>query len=224
MAAGPEAADEGRDTIIKAAARHRIAMSEQQADALAAYRALIVQFSMRHNLVSTGDLPRLLRRHILNCCALCRHLPSTARRAVDIGSGAGFPGMVLAIMYPNCEFYLTEPNHKKSIFLRQSALSLGLDNVSVIADRIETFTPPHPPDYYTARAVAPMAKILDMIRHCFVAPQRLYCMKARAAGDEGGGQPMRSDAQGWIRTLARHTLYPQGASREVVVIESEKHP
>ncbi len=117
---------------------------------LEAYAALLVQWSARINLVGRDTLADLWRRHFLDSAQLCSHVPGSARSLVDLGSGAGFPGLVLAILgVPGVE--LIEADSRKSAFLREAA-RVTETPVTIRPCRIEA-VPPHPVDVVTARAL-----------------------------------------------------------------------
>ena len=111
------------------------------------------------NLVSTKTLPQLWERHILDSLQLAPLIPSRARTIVDVGSGAGFPGLILAILN-RWEVHLVESDTRKSVFLRDSARLCGVP-VTVHAARIESLAAPKA-DVITARALAPVADLLRL--------------------------------------------------------------
>jgi 16S rRNA (guanine527-N7)-methyltransferase len=119
---------------------------------------------------------------VLDSAQLAEHLPAGARRLVDLGSGAGFPGLVLAILgVPAVD--LIESDRRKAAFLREAARELGLGGVTVHAERIERVMP-FPTDIVTARALAPLPRLLELARP-FVAPRtRCLFLKGRGAAAE----------------------------------------
>lgn len=133
--------------------RYTAELSEEQRSLLHRYEGLVRDRGPSLGLVSSGDLPRLWERHILDSLRAASSFRSTDRLAVDIGSGAGFPGIVLAIVLPQCRFVLLEPSRKRAGFLELAAERLGLPNVEVVVGRAsETHLEA---DVATARAVAP---------------------------------------------------------------------
>ncbi len=131
-------------------------MSEEK---LRAYAALVEKWSAKINLVSKGDLPHIWERHVQDSLALVPYIPAGVTRAIDLGSGAGFPGMVLAIA-TGIEFTLIESDTRKAAFLLEAARILGAP-VKVLNTRIEAAkTVPAP--LVTARALAPLDKLLGL--------------------------------------------------------------
>lgn len=124
---------------------------------LIAYAALLEKWQARINLVGPKTLPDLWQRHMLDSAQLYSHAPAGAHRWIDLGSGAGFPGLVLAAMGAP-DVTLVESDNRKAAFLREAARAMGIA-VAVEARRIETITLP-PADVITARALAPLTQLL----------------------------------------------------------------
>jgi 16S rRNA (guanine527-N7)-methyltransferase len=156
-----------------------VAVSRETLARLEAYAELLTRWSARINLVGRDTLTDLWRRHMLDSAQLRPLVPDEARSLVDLGSGAGFPGLVLAILgAPPVE--LVEADQRKAAFLREAA-RITETTVSIRACRIAA-VPPHPVDVVTARALAPLARLLDFARP-FIAPRTvcLFPKGARAA-------------------------------------------
>jgi len=126
---------------------------------LRAYAGLVEKWSLKINLVSRGDLPHLWERHVQDALALVPLMPEGVSRAIDLGSGAGFPGMVLAIA-TGVEFTLIESDRRKAAFLLEAARATGAP-VKVLNMRIEE-AHPQPAALVTARALAPLDKLLGL--------------------------------------------------------------
>jgi 16S rRNA (guanine527-N7)-methyltransferase len=126
---------------------------------LTVYADLLKDWNSRHNLVAKSTLPDLWWRHFWDSAQLAPLVPQNARTLADLGSGAGFPGLVLAALLPNMAITLHEATTKKCAFLREAAarmkLQIGIENA-----RIEDL-PPRPFDVVTARALAPLPRLLD---------------------------------------------------------------
>jgi len=123
------------------------------------YADLLRRWQKAINLVGASTLPDLWRRHFEDSAQLFSLLPPTARVLVDLGSGAGFPGLVLALMGVP-EVHLIESDRRKATFLREAARATGA-TVTVHAERIES-VPPFPADVITSRACAPLQDLLDL--------------------------------------------------------------
>ena len=126
---------------------------------LEAYAGLLTRWSDRINLVGRDTLTDLWRRHMLDSAQLRPLIPDGAQSLIDLGSGAGFPGLVLAILgAPGVE--LVEADSRKAAFLREAA-RVTEANVTIRPCRIAAL-PPHPVDVVTARAIAPLDRLLDL--------------------------------------------------------------
>jgi len=133
-------------------------VSRETVDRLRAYADLLVKWNPRINLVSPDSIPNLWSRHIADSAQLLRFIPQNTPNLLDVGSGAGFPGLVLAIMGAT-GVHLVESDQRKCAFLREAARVSGVP-VTVHAERIEK-VPPFEAAVVTARALAPLAKLLD---------------------------------------------------------------
>jgi 16S rRNA (guanine527-N7)-methyltransferase len=123
----------------------------------------------KRNLVSEASLEEVWHRHMFDSAQIDPLLPSHAETLVDIGSGAGFPGMVIAIMRPELQVSLYEATRKKAEFLQAVVTQLKLKNVAVRNERVEA-APRETFDVVTARACAPLPKLLDYAQD-FIGPQ-----------------------------------------------------
>lgn len=137
-------------------------VSRETSDKLAAFEALVQRWSPAINLVSKASLQDLRNRHTLDSAQLFRFCPDTARSWVDLGSGGGFPGIVIAILAqearPDLKISLVESDKRKATFLRQAAQELNL-RIAVHSQRIETL-PSMNADVLSARALAPLVDLL----------------------------------------------------------------
>ncbi len=146
-----------------AAVRAVAPVSRETGAQLEAYVALIRKWQPAENLVSPHDLPHLWTRHIADCAQLTGLMPG-ARRWLDIGSGAGLPGLVIALIGgEGTQVDLIESNRRKCAFLRQAIRATGA-SASVHEGRAETLleTWAAPVDCVTARGVAPLERLLDL--------------------------------------------------------------
>lgn len=137
-------------------------VAPESLDRLGAYGELLKVWNARINLVSARTLEDLWGRHMADSLELARFLPRKTNRLADLGSGAGFPGLVLACA---CDQQITlyESNGKKAAFLREASRAMGLES-TVCTDRIETVGAivPGSCDAVTARALAPLDRLLDL--------------------------------------------------------------
>jgi 16S rRNA (guanine527-N7)-methyltransferase len=125
-----------------------------------AYARLLASEGELRGLIGPREVPRLWQRHLLNCAVVAEAIPVDATVA-DIGSGAGLPGLVLAIRRPDLKLSLIEPMARRTDFLREAVDSLGLENVAVVRGRAEDLARSDPRrfDVVTSRAVAPLDRL-----------------------------------------------------------------
>lgn len=177
------------------------------------YLRLLAHWNRAYNLTAVRDPAQMVPRHLLDSLTLTPHLNGTIRLA-DLGSGPGLPGIPLALAQPRLQVTLVESNGKKARFLRETVRRLELDNVDVAQTRIETFARAAAFDAITARALAPLPRILALGGRLLRADGRLLAMKAALPADEIAALPAP-----W-RVDAVHRLDVPGldAARHLVVI------
>lgn len=167
-------------------------VSRETLDRLAAYVELLGQWNRRINLVGANTMGDVWRRHVLDCAQLYKLLPRQTRVVVDLGSGAGLPGLVLAAM-GIAEMHLVESDLRKAAFLREAARIMDVP-VTLHPERIERVAG-FAADAITARACASLSQLIDFSEK-FVVP-RTVCLflKGETAGEElAAAQP------GWTMT------------------------
>ena len=142
----------GADTLSQGIARLGIDVPEGAEDALVAYLALIEKWNKVYNLTAIRDRSRMAVEHVLDSLAVVPHV--RPGRVLDIGSGAGLPGVPLAIVRPAWNVTLLDSNHKRCAFLQQAAIELRLRNAEVVCERIEAYRPEGSFDTVISRAFA----------------------------------------------------------------------
>lgn len=133
-----------------------VALGPAASDRLAALTQLLEERAVRRGLVAEGDAGRILDRHVLDSLRAAPLIRGTDRRAYDLGSGAGLPGLVLAIAVPRCHFVLVESKSRRAGFLEFAIDELGIGNAEVAVARAEDMA--EPADVATARAFAPLGR------------------------------------------------------------------
>ena len=163
------------------------------------------------NLTAIRDRPGMLRKHVLDSLSLQPYLRGA--RLADVGTGAGFPGLVLAIVDPERRFALIEATGKKARFVEQTVARLGLANVLVVNSRAENYRPFELFDTVVARALSSLADFVAYAGHLCVPGGRLLAMKGKRPDDEISALP-RS-----FRVLAVHRLSVPGLPDERHLVE-----
>jgi 16S rRNA (guanine527-N7)-methyltransferase len=138
---------------------------------------------VERGLIGPRETPRLWERHVLNCLALSAE-PAPGASVVDLGSGAGLPGLVLAIGRPDLDVTLVEPLLRRATFLEEAVTTLGLVNVRVLRDRADGLHGRERFDVVTARALAPLDRLLGWAMPLVRPTGVLLAMKGSAAAAE----------------------------------------
>lgn len=138
---------------------------------------------MVRGLIGPREAPRLWERHLLNCAALAEAVPEGAS-VCDIGSGAGLPGLVLAIARPDARVTLVEPLLRRTTFLEEVVAELGLEAVTVVRGRADALHGTTRFDVVTSRAVAPLGRLLEWSMPLVAPRGALVAMKGSSAAEE----------------------------------------
>lgn len=187
-------------------------VSRETRDRLQTYADLLNRWTQKINLVSAGTLPDLWIRHFLDSAQLAPHI-APGSQIVDVGSGAGFPGLVLAIMGAG-PVTLIESDKRKSAFLREVA-RLTEAPAQVFAGRVEAFV--GAADVITARAFAPLPRLLDQTQHLVTEKTQYLLLKGQDIEEE-----LTQATTSWRLSVQRHSSRTD--PRGVIVQLSQVHP
>jgi 16S rRNA (guanine527-N7)-methyltransferase len=162
---------------------HHLATAERFAE-------LLAHDGVVRGLIGPREVPRLWERHLVNCALLGRAIGPDLR-VCDIGSGAGLPGIVLALSRPDVRVTLVEPLLRRTTFLEESVATLGLENVEVVRARAEELHGRREFDVVTSRAVAPLERLLRWSMPLVRLGGEMVAMKGSSAPDEvAAAQPV----------------------------------
>ncbi|HXE27990.1 MAG TPA: 16S rRNA (guanine(527)-N(7))-methyltransferase RsmG [Stellaceae bacterium] len=156
-------------------------VSRETLEKLTAYVELLSQWNRRINLVSANTMGDVWRRHILDCAQLAKYLPRQTRVAVDLGAGAGLPGLILAAMGVP-EMHLVESDLRKSAFLREAARIMDVA-VTLHPERIEKVAA-FAADAVVARACAPLTQLIDYSEKFLLPKTVCLFLKGENVGEE----------------------------------------
>ncbi len=145
-----------------------VTVPEGAVDRLARYLRLLEKWNRVHNLTAIREADQMVPLHVLDSLTLLPHLAG-ARNLADVGTGAGLPGIPIAIARPDIAVTLLDASHKKATFLEQARAELGLANVAVACERVERWHPQARFDAVVSRAFAELADFVQGARH-LVAP------------------------------------------------------
>lgn len=182
----------------------------QAAARLAAYVELLERWNRRFNLTGSRAALEIVARHVLDCAAVTAHID--ADPVLDLGSGAGLPGLVLAVLNPARRFVLLDSVGKKVRFLEHARDVLGIENVEVVQARAEAHRPPAPYPTIISRACGDLAVLVRLVRPLLAPDGALLAMKGRLRPEELG-------ALAGLRWEARRLAVPGlAAERHLVVV------
>ena len=154
----------------------RLALAER-------FAAILADTGVSHGLIGPREVPRLWDRHVLNCAVVHQAFPHGAS-IIDVGSGAGLPGLALAVVRPDLHLHLVEPMLRRTTWLSATAEALGLDNVTVHRGRAEEFNGRLSAPFATARAVARIDKLAQWTFPLLDDEGVLVALKGEQAGQE----------------------------------------
>jgi len=154
------------DTIQKGAQQMGVALSDETIQILVNYLAMLEKWNKAYNLTAIRDVEQMISLHLLDSLATLPYI--TGENIIDVGTGPGLPGMVLAICYPDKRFTLLDSNGKKTRFLTQVKMDLGIHNVTVVNERVEKHQYQGQYDHVISRA---FASLQDMINWTLPLPK-----------------------------------------------------
>jgi 16S rRNA (guanine527-N7)-methyltransferase len=209
-------------TLEKGVAELDIALSPSQIQKLLDYVALLGKWNSVYNLTAIRDPQQMLIQHILDSLAI---VPAVSARkpatALDVGSGGGLPGIVLAIALPELRVTLNDIVHKKTAFQSQAKVQLGLNNLSVVTGRVESLRPgvevPGKFDLIVSRAFAELSDFVTLARHLVADDGRILAMK----GVRPEAEAARVPAGATVLGIERLSVPMLDAERHLVEIAVE---
>lgn len=143
---------------------------------LIAYIELLVKWNAVHNLTAVRDPLEMVTRHVLDSLVLLPYLEAHAS-VLDVGTGAGLPGILLALARPQQSFVLLDSNQKKIAFVQHVILSLKVTNAIAVCERVEKYQPAAPFDWVVSRAFASLSDFVRLSHHVCKRDGRLVAMK-----------------------------------------------
>ena len=179
------------DTIKKGALEMGASLSDETIQTLVHYLAMLEKWNKAYNLTAIRDVEQMITLHLLDSLATLPYI--TGEKIIDVGTGPGLPGMVLAICYPDKQFTLLDSNGKKTRFLTQVKMELGINNVTVANERVEKHAHQGEYDHVISRA---FASLQDMINWTLPLPKEtgnFLAMEGVYPSDEIAALPKEVD-------------------------------
>lgn len=211
----PATAEELRATLVAGTRELGLAPDEAQLDRLLALVALVGEWNAKFNLTAIRDPLDMVRKHLLDSLTVQPWIRGPF--VADVGTGAGFPGLPLAIVNPGLRFTLIDSTQKKIRFVEHAAKELGLDNVTAVAVRAESYVPAQRAQTVVSRALAAVPLFVEQAGHLCAKQGRLLAMKGRDPADELVKLP-----RGWRATSVGKLRVPGlPDERHLVILERE---
>lgn len=188
-------------------------LNEEQQGVLLRYLLLLEKWNHVYNLTAVRDLTKMVGAHLLDSLSVAPFLPG--ENVLDVGSGAGLPGIPIAVAKPACKVTLLDSGHKKAAFLRQAVAELPLKNADVVCDRVESWVAPAAFDVIISRAFSDLGEFVSLTGRLLAPRGVLAAMKGLYPFEELERLPPGFRVQG-VRALQVPGLE---AERHLVLIE-----
>lgn len=198
------------DQLDRGLSRCGLRLTKRQCESLLDYLALVVKWNRVYNLTAIRDPAQMVSRQLLDSLSVLPYLKGP--RVLDVGTGAGLPGVPLAVARPNWRFTLLDSNGKKVRFVNQVRADLSLKNLVVAQQRVERFRDPDGFDTVTSRAFAKLPDMLACTQHLLAPDGRWVAMKG--PGEEAERKDLPADIS--IEVIPLHVPDLAGERRAVV--------
>lgn len=213
------------ETFIKEVEKLNISVTKENLASLARYKDLLVEYNKKFNLTAIKSDEEIYLKHfydsltLIKACSLNGNL-----KLLDIGTGAGFPGIVLKIFYPDLELTLLDSNHKKIAFLEVVIKELNLKNVTCINSRAENLPKTYREyfDIVTSRAVAHLRILLELSIPYLKVGGKLIAMKGLSEDEIKESAKILEKLDSTIVDTIKFNLPIEGSNRSLVIIQKNK--
>lgn len=192
------------EELTQGAATLGVALDARQHELLMGYLALLIKWNKAYNLTAVRNPDEMVSRHLLDSLSVVPFVAERGNDWLDVGSGGGMPGVPLAILFPERRFTLLDSNGKKTRFLTQVKLELGLDNLGVVNARVEALRPEQPFAGIVSRAFSALEDFANWTRHLGDRDTHWLAMKGLRPDDELARMPED------FKVEAEHTLAVPG--------------
>lgn len=211
-----------REFLLEGIKKLNIEYTNKKVDDLVNYLGLLIEYNSHTNLTALRDEKSIIEKHFLDSLLLQNLIKNGSKKAIDIGTGAGFPGMVLAIFNPGIEFTLMDSIGKKTKFLELVKENLGLENVNVVTSRAEDYITDENRETYDlglCRGVSKLSTILEYIVPFLKVNGEFLSQKMEGTGEEAEAESALDILQSKIIEIYNLQLPYSKDSRVIIKIE-----
>lgn len=192
------------ELLLRGAEELGLSLNDRQYQQLFGFVELIQKWNRAYNLVGAPDPQTLVTKHLLDCLSVAQFIGEGP--VLDVGSGAGLPGIPLAIAHPDISFILLDSNGKKTRFMRQAAIELELKNIVVIHSRVQEYVTQTSPRMVLSRAFAPLQEALKLLAE--------QCVSGGQVGIMLGEMPEQLPELPELNFTAKHKLAVPGLNSQ----------
>ena len=213
------------ETFIKEVEKLNISVTKENLASLAKYKDLLVEYNKKFNLTAIKSDEEIYLKHFYDSLTLIKAYSLNGNlKLLDIGTGAGFPGLVLKIFYPDLELTLLDSNHKKIAFLEVVIKELNLKNVTCINSRAENLPKTYREyfDIVTSRAVAHLRILLELSIPYLKIGGKLIAMKGLSEDEIKESTKILEKLDSRIADTIKFNLPIEGSNRSLVIVQKNK--
>lgn len=213
------------ETFIKEVEKLNISITKENLASLAKYKDLLVEYNKKFNLTAIKSDEEIYLKHFYDSLTLIKAYSLNGNlKLLDIGTGAGFPGIVLKIFYPDLELTLLDSNHKKIAFLEVVIKELNLKNVTCINSRAESLPKTYREyfDIVTSRAVAHLRILLELSIPYLKVGGKLIAMKGLSEEEIKESAKILEKLDSTIVDTIKFNLPIEGSNRSLVIVQKNK--
>lgn len=211
--------------FIEAVQELGISVTDEQIEKLETYCRFLLEYNNHTNLTAIRNEDEVYLKHFYDSLTLVKVIDLNEEESLlDIGSGAGFPGMVLKIFYPHLKVTLIDSNNKKTKFLEELKNKINVDNLEVINKRVEELTKTRINSYdvVTARAVTNLSVLTELAMPLVKKDKYFIAMKGSNEEEIESGKYAITSMEGQIIKIEKFELIKDGGGRNIIMVKKEK--